>query len=383
MLVTLGTTAYDKTKSSGGIDGIGRYTEELLQGFSSKRGIKVQSHSFFSDKTNKIQFPHFSSPFITSSLISSLARRETLTLKRMISGTAIYHAPDHYVPFISSIPTVATIHDVIPFEFPEWFSLKQRIYHKLLKRSFGWPSHYITVSEYSKNQIINNLGYDPKTISVVYNGVDSSWFLSPTNDTSEIVKIKFNVKKPFFLFAGTLQKRKNVLRAISAFGEFNKSQNQKYDLLLVGREAKHNKKFCQELNIAIKNTPQVYKLNYVELDDLKALMHLAHCFLFPSLAEGFGLPILEAFAAKTPVIAGANSSMLEITENAALLVDANDTRTIIKAMQMLENNESLRNQLMLGGARRADQFSWERTCTKTLEVYEKTIDEWKFNRSNV
>jgi glycosyltransferase involved in cell wall biosynthesis len=273
------------------------------------------------------------------------------------------------LPLSAKTPRVVTFHDLAPAIYPQFWTLTSRLWH--------WQMNYpvrareaskiIAVSENTKKDLIRFYGVDPEKITVVYEGV-SEELLQPISE-SEVaaVKQKFNLPDEFLFYIGSIEPRKNVIAAVRALKCLKDKGFDKMKLVLAGSKAWKESEVWREIeNLHLKN--EVLFLGLVEEREKAALFRLALGFIFPSLYEGFGLPVLEAMAAGCPVITSQSSSLPEVTLDAALLIDPFDQGSINQAVLDLVSNENLRAELKAKGLKRAAYFSWDRAAYQTMEV---------------
>jgi alpha-1,3-rhamnosyl/mannosyltransferase len=259
--------------------------------------------------------------------------------------------------------------DVIPLSHPEWVRNELRTLKNILwKKSLTWADRIITISDYSKSEIIKWTDVAADKISVIPLGVDADWFLRCPEQEIARVREKYQLPNDFFISLGTLQPRKNVESTILAHRTLSLSERLKTPLVIVGRAGWK----CDPLLKLIEQEPHpgaLRWLNRVSDEDVRALLQSACALVFPSLIEGFGLPILEAFASNVPVIAGRTSCLPEIVGDAGLLVEPRDIDDIASAMRRVRDDLLLRNQLKHFGLQRAQQFTWDTCARSTAEIY--------------
>jgi glycosyltransferase involved in cell wall biosynthesis len=291
--------------------------------------------------------------------------------------------PAHVIPLgaplLRRMRSVVTIHDLGYLHFPESHTRAQR---RLLRLTTAWSarvaSRVIAISQATKADLVRFAGVPANKISVVYHGVaprffgDSSPPGSPTSPRSPGSRTLVRPRTaPYFLYVGTIQPRKNLLRLIEAFALAAPLLGNQC-LLIVGRRGWLSAPIEQrasELGIA----DRVLFPGYVADADLPALYAGATAFTFPSLYEGFGMPILEAMAAGVPVLTSTTSALPEVAGDAALLVDPLDTQAIADALIQLATNNDLRRDLHMRGLQRAQQFTWEQTAHATLAVFREAV----------
>ena len=372
--VGFGVTVLARGLSTNSVDGIGTYTKELLRSYLANDLIEVKPYSFATPFLNEcdidtLLFPKFSI-VATSSLVTKLPFYGT---KRMSSRVDIVHATDHLIPNFGKIPTVATIYDAIPISNPEWLKKgKVGLKVKLWKKTAAWANHVITISEYSKQQIQEHFGINENKISITPLGVDLRWFNVQADKTAYTALLKFSLPDQYYLFVGTLQPRKNIARVIDAYQLLPDNIKNHIPLVIIGRHGWS----CDQLVIDLmqqKYGKNVIWLQHISDEDLLRIMKFSVALVFPSLAEGFGLPVIEAFASQIPVITSNTTSLPEIAGNAALLINPLDIEAISEAMQKIVEQRSVAETLKSAGLQRAHQFTWEQTAQLTHEVYNKLI----------
>jgi glycosyltransferase involved in cell wall biosynthesis len=270
--------------------------------------------------------------------------------------------PAHVLPLIRPRISLVTIHDLGYLHFPRAHPWPQRLYLDLSTRwSARIATRIIAVSEATKADLVFHYRTPPDKISVAYHGRDET--LGPVHDPARIeaAKARYAIAGDYFLYLGTLQPRKNLARTIDAFA----SIESKASLVLAGKRGwLYDDLFDHVRCLGLEN--RVLFPGYVRDEDKAALLSGALAFVFPSLYEGFGLPVLEAQACGCPVIASTTSSLPEVTsKDAALLVDPQDTAAIARAMQHTASDPTLRKTLAERGLVNVRRFSWA-TCAQTV-----------------
>lgn len=267
---------------------------------------------------------------------------------------------------------VTTVHDVSFRLFPEWFSLKDRLVLDLgLRSTLPVARHVFAVSECTREDIAEVYGVDRADISVTHNALPPG-FRAPTADETEATLSRHGVVKPYVLFVGVRQPRKNLPGAVRAFCAARVEEGLPHRLVLVGKRGWRG----GETERAIEQAGNaVHALGYVPDADLPGLYAAAEALLFPSLYEGFGIPVLEAFACGTPVLTSNVSALPEVAGDAALLVDPRDERAITAGLGRLLADASLREELIARGHERLAAFDWCETARLTVEGYEQAEEE--------
>lgn len=259
---------------------------------------------------------------------------------------------------------IITFHDVGIFPHPEWFSTSYGIWKKnLIPRLAGRARKIITVSRFSKQVICAHLNVSPDKVAVVYNGVDRQRFHPAKSSDIRKVTEKYSITQPYLLALGSMDPRKNFQGLISAWNKCVEEERlNKYRLVIAGG---HNVNFRQfNVNPA---SPGVMMLGYVDDHELAPLYSGADGFLFPSLFEGFGLPVIEAMACGTPVLTSATTALQEVAGDAAITVDPEDTEAIKRGIMKLIDSPMLRYSLVERGFERIKRFDWNKAATRTYK----------------
>lgn len=268
-------------------------------------------------------------------------------------------------PVSASVRKVTTFHDLSFERFPQYFSWRSRLWHKVLypEREVKSSDRLIAVSDFTKRELEDVYLVDFKKITVVHEAVVGD--LAPVMDEVELqrVRTKYGLPSSFFLTFSTLEPRKNLENALRAFSIFQRKHPlETYRLVMAGRQ--DSKMFGK---VFLNEHPDVFVCGFVEDEDKAALYTLARALVFVSKYEGFGLPVLEAMACGTPVIVSQLASMPEVVGEAALLVDPYDVEQIADAMERLTLDE-LHGELRERGFERVKDFSWKKAARATLKV---------------
>lgn len=273
----------------------------------------------------------------------------------------LFWGPRHNLPILlpHKTRTVVTIHDVVHRFYPSTMALPNLLVERLLmKWSVLKADRIITGSRSTASDIQKAYRVDCDKIMTVRLGAP----LLPTGGREYEV-----YPQKYFLFVGTLEPRKNFCRMFKAF-ELIEPERYGVHLVIVGGEGWKNKAFLKKIRLHPLNG-HIHLKGYVDRNQLASFYGNALCVLFPSVYEGFGLPVLEAMSCGTPVITSNISSMPEVAGDAAFLVDPYDVDALVKAMHEILTNEKLRKSLAKKGFRRVKKFSWERCARQTLEVF--------------
>lgn len=288
----------------------------------------------------------------------------------------ILHCTGNTRPFFSPVPLVQTLHDVI---FMDPISLKDSLYQQfgnyyrrhLVPLVTGKSNAVITVSHYEKERILKRIKIDERKVRVIYNGIDEKRFtLLHDLKKAEEVKRRYNLPPGFILFIGNTAARKNAIRVIDAYTRYASGVQKPLPIVTPGLPKEFIKSKLAAINQLAK---QKYFVSpgYIEDADLPFLYNLSTVFLYPSLAEGFGMPLVEAMACGAPVITSNTSCLPEIAGDAAILTDPMNIDSIANAIKGLSNNEDLRIRKITEGFSNAKRFNWTKTAEQVYEIYEE------------
>lgn len=302
---------------------------------------------------------------------------EQVTLPKRIKGMNlnVFHAPSFIAPIFSkACPTVVTIHDLAFLRYPEAFTRRTLLYFKaFLRKSLVMADIVIAVSQATAQDLISLLGVTSAKIRVIHHGLDGHFQRGMSSEESSRVYSKFGIHREFILNVSTLSPRKNVEGLIKAL-KLLIDEGHDIDLVISGGEGwKHSQIYTLAHRLGLDD--RIIFTGFITDDDLKCLYHAAKIFVYPSLYEGFGLPVLEAMACGTPVVTSNVSALPEVAGDAALLVDPSKPEEIARAIARLLEDEHLREKLIHKGHERVKLFSWEKTALKTLEVYRSIIGD--------
>jgi len=283
--------------------------------------------------------------------------------------------PAHVLPIVHPRRSVVTVHDLGYLYYPQAHRLLDRIYLDLSTRyNARAAAHLIADSSATQRDLIERYGVEPDKITVVYPGYDDTAF-QPVSDEEaiEAVKTRYDIAGDYILFVGTLQPRKNLIRLTEAFSNLQPPTSN-LQLVIAGKKGwLYEKAFRRVKELGLEGS--VLFPGYVAAGDLPALLSGARLFVFPSLYEGFGLPVLEALACGTPVVCSNASSLPEVAGDAALLVDPLDVGGLAAALARVLGDEELRAELIQRGFEQAKGFSWERCARETLNVLTSVCHE--------
>jgi glycosyltransferase involved in cell wall biosynthesis len=376
MKVGFGTTVWARGLASHQLDGIGYYTQEVFRRLDQNRAelqpvIFGESTAKTMDGHQSIRLGHYSA----SAALAAVAGLSFAGSRLLAQEVDIFHATDHYTPKLKGLPVVATLMDAIPLSHPQWVSTRLRGLKNWLWRTSGqWADHVITISEFSRTEVVKHFRIPESRITVTPLGVDARYFERLTGDDADAVLRKYGVPEQFFVFVGTLQPRKNVERIVQAHEALPPALRARCPLLVVGRHGWGCDGLVAKLNAGTSDGP-VRWLQSVNDFEKRVLMQRSTALLFPSLFEGFGLPVLEGFASQTPVITSNSTSLPEVAADAAWMLDPMDVHAMADAMATLATDQALAQDFAAKGLLRARAFTWDACAEQTLKVYERVLSK--------
>ena len=286
----------------------------------------------------------------------------------------LLHALAFVAPLFSPCPFVVTIYDLGFLLHPKSFEPLKRLYLSLFTRlSARRARRIIAISESTKRDVVRLLGVPPERVDVVHCGVDGTFRPFPMERVAAFRRRR-GLPERFILFVGTLEPRKNVRRLVEAFAILKRRTAGLQACKLVIGGAKgwmYEDIFARVEELGLGD--EVLFPGYIPLEELPLWYNAAELFVYPSLYEGFGLPVLEAMACGTPVVASRTSSLPEVVGEAGMLVDPRDIGGLAEAMERALMDEGKRREMREKGLRRAGEFSWERTARETAQVYRRAM----------
>jgi len=331
-------------------------------------------HSCLSDSDNVklVELPGMTYPYWEQVALPRAAKEY---------GCDLLHCTSNTAPIFTRMPLVVTLHDIIYMESLSLFKKSMTSYQRFgnLYRRYIVPEvvrkskRIITVSNFEKERIAKFFGMkdDPRLVAI-HNGVGEHFKRISDSAVLERVKKQYNLPDKFFFHLGNTDPKKNTKGVLAAYSAFLKKSDQKISLVMLDFDLGELDRILTEIGDADLKQ-YIHLTGYVVNSDLPAIYSLTSIFLYPSLRESFGLPILEAMACGTPVITSTTSSMPEIAGDAAYLVDPFDTAQITNAIFKLLKSSSLCDELIKKGYAQAKLFSWRAMAEQVLNLYKEVV----------
>jgi glycosyltransferase involved in cell wall biosynthesis/O-antigen/teichoic acid export membrane protein len=349
------------------VGGIGTYTENLLFGLGQKanglefhaivRGVDVDRVKEFCPRVTVLDVPIYS--VLEQFLIPSAAGKCDLL-----------HVPHFNVPLLHRGLLIVSIMDVIHLRSPDYrHNLSSFLYARpMLNAAARKADQVVTVSNYSKAQIMETLGTSASKISVIHCGVGAQFRENGNQQECQAAALRLGIRSPFLLYVGNLKPHKNVSTLLRAFAQLRRDKRITHSLVIVGEDARWKSSVVEECSrLGIRDS--TIFVPYVSPALLPTLYAAADLLVMPSTAEGFGLPVLEAMACGTPVVCSNAASLPEVAGDAALYFDPASHEELAAQIERLLHSSDVRASLRSKGLRRARQFTWEESTRKHLELY--------------
>jgi len=360
----------------GRLDGIGWFTYETLKRITTAH----PEHTFyflfdrpfnrrfiFSDNIHPcVVYPPARHPFLWYVWFQHSIPRVLNKIK-----PDVFFSPDGFIPLKHSIPVVSVIHDLNFEHYPKDLPPAVRYYYRHYFKTFATEAkEIITVSRFSKDDIVKQYQVDPEKIHVVYNGVNEK-FQPLSEEDKKRIRSENTGGSPYILHTGSLLPRKNISRLLQAFDLFRKDHPD-FKLILAGGKISGIRDIYHQWH-RMKFRHEVIFTGYIEAEHLRRITAAAETLVLVSYFEGFGLPLLEAMACHVPVVCGNVTALPEIAGEAVLLTDPFSVSGIAKNLTKIIDNASLRRNLISRGQERVAQFNWDSTAESVWNVLTKQL----------
>lgn len=303
-------------------------------------------------------------------------RHLRLPLAMRRDGVDLHFSPSYFLPLVKVCPAVVVVHDITFKVHPEWFVRDRRFrFDELFWREVRRAERIITVSEHSKGDIVRILDVDPCRVTVIPEAADKLFHPVDDREALEEVKRRYGLGEGFLFTAGAVHTRRNLERLIEAVAQASRHLDTELELLILGTPAPFSPP------VDIEGTARrcgiedrVIRVDFVSERDLLLLYNACGLFVYPSLYEGFGLPVIEAMACGTPVACSRATSLPEVAGEAVVYFDPTKVEEIADAIVRILSDAALRRELSKAGIERASTFSWRRAARETLEVFKAVME---------
>lgn len=369
---------YDAKRAFFNNTGLGNYSRWLINALAAHYPENEYWLYTPKDKANKRlgflgKYANIKTITPKSGLFKSWWRTKGIVADLQRDGIGIYHGLSHELPVgigKTGIKTLVTIHDLIYLHFPEQFGwLSRKIYGLKVKYACRIADKIIAISENTKRDLVKYLNIDSTKIEVRYQGCHPIFGIKQSAEQKAAVKARYGLPDDFLLSVGTIEPRKNLLLTVKALAQLDSN----VQLVVVGKPTGYINEIKHYLT-ARQLTARVTFLDNVEFDDLSAVYQLASVFIYPSVYEGFGIPVLEALNSGTPVIAATGSCLEEAGGPGSLYIDpSNETHLADKINEVLKNG-ALKQKMIAEGFQYAARFTDDILAAQLIQLY-KTIED--------
>jgi alpha-1,3-rhamnosyl/mannosyltransferase len=305
--------------------------------------------------------------------ISPFSLRQQWAVPRMLHRLRadVYHSPYYLMPYWPGVPTVLTVYDLISLLYPQYVSVQARLLFRwMMALALRAASHVTVISQATRGDLLAFYRLSPRKVRAIPLAANPAFHPQPSEAVAALLA-RLNIPQRYILYLGSNKPHKNLVRLIDAFSRITHYAS-RFTLVIAGAwDTRYPEPRQRVAALGLENT--VRFLGPVPEEDLSALYTGAALFVFPSLYEGFGLPVLEAMACGVPVVCSNTPSLLEVCSDAVLYFDPADVEAIAKALRQALADPDLRAELRERGLARVAQFSWERTARQTLHLYREAL----------
>ena len=376
------TIGFDGKRAANNLTGLGNYSRSLIlhlaqffpqnQYFVYTQKIKNtdQINSFFAAKRVNCKRP----------LRKDLFWRTFGIKKQLISDRIdLFHGLSHEIPVnlrVEQIPAVVTIHDLIFLKFPQYYSTIDRFIYKMkCKHACAQADRIVAISECTKRDIVDFFATDPNKIQVLYQSCDDSFKIVVPEEKKQLVRQKFELPEKYLLNVGTIETRKNLLTLIQALPHIDET----YQLVVVGKHTSYFKEVVREMEV-LGLQDRVIFLKNVSFDELPAIYQMATVFVYPSLYEGFGIPLIEALHSAVPVVAATGSCLEEAGGPQSSYIAPKDYMGFADAInRLLQSSTEEINRLVAEGLTYVQRFDNQKLSNELMALYQHVLSTYPKN----
>jgi glycosyltransferase involved in cell wall biosynthesis len=357
--------------------GIGSYIRNLLEAISLRPEAERYRFRIYARRSDREAMPHLAGNFDIVEEDSpgySVAELTRFAFHLLRDRLDLFHATHYVLPPLRS-RAVVTIHDIIHLLYPQFLPNRAALIYArvMIRRALSRADRIITVSYNSKRDLVDYFGISPSRVEVIYNGVSPEFRTGLPDDERARVARKYGITRPYLLFLGGEKPHKNVQNVVRAFAEARRSRPDLPHVLALAGPMPKNSARIDALIGALDVGSVIARPGLIDEEDLPGLFSGADVLLYPTLYEGFGLPVVEAMACGTPVLTSSTSALQEIAGGYSYLVDPLDVDAIARGILALTTNPKVRADFVELGRKRALDFSWDKAAERTLEVYAEVL----------
>jgi alpha-1,3-rhamnosyl/mannosyltransferase len=357
--------------------GIGSYIRNLLEAMGRRPEAARYRFRVYARRADRDAMPPLPGNFEVVEEDSpgySLGELTRFAFRLFRDRLDLFHATHYVLPPLRS-HAVVTIHDIIHLLYPQFLPNRAALVYArvMIRRALRRADRIITVSYNSKRDLVDYFGIVPSQVDVIYNGVSPEFRPDVSEEERERVARKYGVRRPYLLFLGGEKPHKNVQNVVRAFGEARRMRPDLPHVLALAGPMPKNPARIDALISALDLSGAIARPGRIEDEDLPGLFAGADALLYPTLYEGFGLPVVEAMACGTPVLTSSTSALQEIAGGYAYLVDPLDVDAIARGILLLATDPKVRADFVELGRKRALDFSWDKAAERTLEVYAEAL----------
>lgn len=354
------------------LEGIGTVTDEIMKRITKDHPDDAFDYYFdrapdrdflhYANVTGYSFFPPARLPVLIRYWMDNPVRRHV-----MKQHADVFFSPDGFLPMNLRIPKVTMVHDIGFLRNPLHVTpMIRKFYAERMPVFVKEADHIITVSHFSKAEMMEVYNLSSDKVSVVYNGVSPLFSPLPPDKIQEVRDQYFD-GFAYFLYLGSIHPRKNIHTLIRAFEKFKEDTGSEFHLVIAGRPSWYTKEIFDHVRKS-KWENEIHATGFVAADAAKKMIASAHALIYPSRYEGFGLPVIEAMASHTPVICSNVASLPEIAGGAALYFDPGDMEELVGRMKEITTDQALRQKLISAGKERIKLFSWDTAAGATYEI---------------
>ncbi|MCK4540421.1 glycosyltransferase family 4 protein [Candidatus Parcubacteria bacterium] len=341
--------------------------------FAPSKNLKIDISEYPNVKVAQTRYPNKFFKHIMQNLF------KFPKVDKILGGVDLFFSPNlNFFNYTNAPKKIITIHDLSFVRYPEFFSLRRNLWHKMIniKKTLRKYDKIIAISKNTKNDLMELFDISENKIQVIYSGIENDMRKISKQELNLIkndynFKQKYNLPKKFILYLGTIEPRKNIENIIKAFGIFLEKNPQAadYKLVIAGGSGWKNKNIFKTWKNSLEKN-NIKFIGYIDKNDKKYLYNLASLFIFPSYYEGFGFPPLEALACGCPVIAANNSSLSEIVGDYSTLINPYDISSIAKTIELYCLDKIDNNIFLKKFANIKKEYSWDKCAAKYLNFFE-------------